>query len=75
MNKFTRKRNTYDQEALEILIKRYGFKKNYIQKSIRGDRTGIIPSQIKKEYEKLIMVAKKAKEEKLKELNESILNQ
>lgn len=60
MNKLTKKRNIYNHDIINVLIERYGFKKNYIEKSIRGDRTGEIPEQIKKEYQVLLNEVKKA---------------
>lgn len=64
MNEGKQKKKLYNQEAISVLKEKYGFKENYIAKSIRGDRTGIIPSQIKKEYEQLENAAKKAVAEK-----------
>ncbi len=60
MNKLTKKSIRFNHDIINVLIERYGFKKNYIEKSIRGDRTGEIPEQMKKEYEVLLNEVKKA---------------
>jgi phosphoserine aminotransferase len=57
MDKLSKKRNNYNEEILNELIKKYGFKKNYIQKAIRGERTGTIPLKIKEEYKTLTAAA------------------
>ncbi|MCV9934511.1 hypothetical protein OIU80_19700 [Flavobacterium sp. LS1R47] len=44
---------SYNQNALEIINGRYGYSYDYIRKSIRGDRVGVIPDRIKTEYNKL----------------------
>lgn len=55
-----RKYTLYNQDIIQELINKYGFGKNYILKSIRGDRTGTIPTKIQEEYKKLNSAAKLA---------------
>lgn len=68
MGKLTTKKNTYNTEILIELQKKYGFKKDYIQKSIRGDRTGTIPLKIQEEYKALLSASNKAVKDKIKEI-------
>lgn len=68
MSKLTKKKINYNEEILNELIKKYGFKKNYIQKAIRGERTGTIPLKIQEEYNTLLKESKKTIVEKIKEL-------
>ena len=68
MNKHNKKRNVYNKEIVEALILKYGFKKNYIEKSIRGDRTGFNAEKIKKDYISLLNTSNKAINKKLTEI-------
>lgn len=53
MCKNIKKKPTYNKDVLVIIETRFGYTKDYIRKSIRGDRVGIIPDKIKAEYNKL----------------------
>lgn len=53
MDKGTKKNNTYNDGLVKELMLKYGFKRNYILKSIRGERTGTIPLRIAEEYNRL----------------------
>lgn len=68
MSKPTTKRINYNGEILKVLITKYGFGKNYIQKSIRGDRKGTIPLKIQEEYYALERESKKAIKSKVDKL-------
>jgi hypothetical protein len=68
MSKLTKKKINYNEEILNELIKKYGFKKNYIQKAIRGERTGTIPLKIQEEYNTLLKESKKTIIKKINEL-------
>ncbi len=68
MNKPTQKRINYNVEIINSLIAKYGFKKNYIQKAIRGERTGTIPLKIQEEYKTLEREARKVIKTKVEEL-------
>ncbi|WP_298307171.1 hypothetical protein [Flavobacterium sp.] len=68
MSKLTKKKTNYNEEILNELIKKYGFKKNYIQKAIRGERTGTIPLKIQEEYNTLLKESKKTIIKKINEL-------
>ena len=50
MEQKQKKRKVYNQDILEHLQARYGFSLDYIRKSLRGDRTGILPEKIVVEY-------------------------
>lgn len=60
MDKRTNKKIKYNDEILISLQKKYGYSKDYIQKCIRGDRKGIMPDKIKKDYESLEKIAVEA---------------
>lgn len=60
MDKRTNKKIKYNEEILISLQNKYGYSKDYIQKCIRGDRNGIMPDKIKKDYEKLVKIAVEA---------------
>lgn len=68
MSKSNKKRTYYDQNILNLIKERYGFSIDYIRKSLRGDRTGILPDKIIEEYKKLENEAKKAINRKADEL-------
>lgn len=53
MDKTTQKRKTYNAGILIALAKKYGFSIDYIRKCLRGDRPGVMPDQIIKEYKLL----------------------
>jgi hypothetical protein len=66
MGKRTKNNNNYNLEILNLLATKYGYSVDYIRKCLRGDRTGIMPDAIKKEYTTLENEAKKAIEDKIK---------
>jgi len=68
MSKLTKKKNIYNEEILIELEKKYGFKRNYIQKAIRGERTGTIPLKIQEEYKALEKASKNVIVKKINEL-------
>lgn len=68
MNKSNTKRPSYNTDVIKILQEVHGYGSDYIRKSIRGDRVGVIPDRIKKQYHQMSTAADKAKEEKLKEI-------
>ena len=68
MSKLTKKKNIYNEEILIELEKKYGFKRNYIQKAIRGERTGTIPLKIQEEYKTLEKASKNLIVKKINEL-------
>jgi signal recognition particle receptor subunit beta len=59
-NKRTNKKQNYNEEILNILETKYGYSIDYIRKCLRGDRTGIMPDEIVKEYKALHAASKKA---------------
>lgn len=60
MSKPTKKRTKYNEDILNVLKQRYDYSLDYIRKSLRGDRNGIMPDQIIKEYKKLDQASKNA---------------
>ncbi|RWX00954.1 hypothetical protein [Flavobacterium cerinum] len=50
MSKETKKRNKYNEDILEAVSIRYGVTVDYVRKCLRDVRVGIVPDQIKKEY-------------------------
>ncbi|HEY1195189.1 hypothetical protein [Flavobacterium sp.] len=68
MDKNEKTKPSYNQDVLKIIQARYGYTQDYIRKSIRGDRTGIICNMIKAEYIKLNNEAIKAIESQLYKL-------
>ena len=69
MNKPTKKREKYNEIVLEALKNKYGFTINYIQKCLRGDRTGIMPDEIIKDYYKMLPEVN----QKIQEIKENIV--
>lgn len=55
-----RKYNIYNQEIINRLMRRHNLGKNYILKSIRGERARFKSIKIKEEYEKLDNASKLA---------------
>ena len=64
-----KKRANLNAEILNTLKDRYGFSLDYIRKSLRGDRTGILPDKLIQEYKALDAAAKKAIEIKAENFN------
>jgi len=60
MDKNKKTKPSYNQDVLKIMKARHGYSYDYIRKSIRGDRVGIICDMLKAEYQKLNNEAKKA---------------
>lgn len=60
MGKLRQKKTNYNEEIIQELLKKYGFKRDYIYKSIRGERVGTIPIRIQEEYNELIKASKAA---------------
>lgn len=64
MSKGKQKPRTYYQEdIIRILHERHGYTKNYIRMCLSGDRIGLMPDRIKKEYQQMVTASKKAVEE------------
>ena len=61
-------RRIYNQDILLLIKDRYGFSLDYIRKSLRGDRTGLLPEKIIKEYNDLEYESRKAILEAVKNL-------
>lgn len=68
MSKNIKSRPSYNQDVLKIIKDRHGYSYDYIRKSIRGDRTGLICDMLKDEYQKLNNESKKAIEIKVQKL-------
>jgi hypothetical protein len=51
MNKsITKKYKSYDSNILDALFLKYGLSKYYIRQSINGNKQGVTPDAIKKDY-------------------------
>lgn len=53
MNGAMKKRSSYNPDIIKVIVDRFGVSVNYIQKSLRGDRTGAIPEKIVKAYREM----------------------
>lgn len=62
-------RRVYNQDILIVIKERYGFSLDYIRKSLRGDRTGLMPEKINSEYDALEYESRRAIHEALKNMN------
>ncbi len=69
MSKANKKYTKYDRDIMETLRNRYGYKNDYIQKSIRGERVGAIAIRIKEDYEKLVKMKRIMMEKAKKSLD------
>ena len=65
IDKLMKKKNIYNGKILEALEKEFGFSIDYIRKSLRGDRSGIMPDKICARYKSLDNVASKAIENEM----------
>ena len=74
MSKPTKKRNNYNEDILIALNERWGYSIDYIRKSLRGDRVGVMPDTLIKEYKKLVIASKKIQETAKKALQEKANN-
>ena len=61
-------RRIYNQDILIVLKERYGFSLDYIRKSLRGDRIGLMPEKINKEYDDLEYETRRAISDALKNM-------
>lgn len=66
MNKPKQKKNNYNPDILNELVKQFGFSIDYIRKCLRKDREGIMPDKVIALYKKLDTTSKKAIKEDLK---------
>ena len=74
MSKPTKKRINFNPNVLDILVGRYDYSKSYIKASVRGDRTGVMPDILIKEYKKLELEAEKLNADAVKTLQEKAEN-
>lgn len=68
MDKNIKTKPSYNQDVLKIIKERHGYSYDYIRKSIRGDRVGIICDIIKSEYNRLNNEYKKVLENQVNRL-------
>ncbi len=69
MNKGTKKKENYHQhnvDAINALVEKFGLSAYYIRQSVKGNREGVVPDRIKKEYQMICKELEKAKEETVK---------
>lgn len=60
MDKSKQKKSVYNNTIIAELVVKYGFTRNYILKSIRGERVGSIPIKIQEEYKSLLSLSNQA---------------
>lgn len=53
MDKLTKKRQTYNSDAVTALAVKYGVSKQFVRQCLRGDRTSATADTIKKTYKQL----------------------
>ena len=68
MDKTKQKKSVYNDTIIKGIMERYGFKRNYVIKAIRGDRVGKIPIKMQEEYKKLLRESNIIINKKLEEL-------
>jgi len=68
MDKTKKKKDNYNDDIIIELVGRYGYTRDYVLKSIRGDRTGTIPTRIQDEYNQLDRASKAAIQKKSNQL-------
>ncbi|EMY3483763.1 hypothetical protein FPG87_12560 [Flavobacterium psychrophilum] len=68
MDKTKQKKSVYNDTIIKGIMERYGFKRNYVIKAIRGDRVGKIPIQMQEEYKELLRETNLIINKKLDEL-------
>lgn len=62
MDKNRKSKPSYNQDVLKIIKEKHGYSYDYIRKSIRGDRVGLMSDILKAEYNKLNKEAQKTLE-------------
>jgi hypothetical protein len=68
MDKSRKKKSVYNTEILTELQKKYGFGRDYILKSIKGERTGTIPVKMQEEYKALLSASNQAIKQQMDKL-------
>lgn len=68
MDKSRKKKSVYNTEILIELKNKYGFSRDYILKSIKGERTGTIPIKIQEEYKALLSTSNQAIKKQINDL-------
>lgn len=61
MDKETKKKPKYNQDAINALIAKYGYGSYYFRQCISGNKKGVLPDEIKKEYQGLCKAIEAAK--------------
>lgn len=70
MRKTTQKRQKYNEDILLVLHNKFGYSIDFIRKCLRGDRVGLMPDAIKKEYKLLENEAEKLQQDVQNKLQE-----
>lgn len=68
MDKSKQNKSVYNDTIIKELISKYGFKRNYILKSIRGERVGTIPIKIQEEYKTLLSASNQLIKQQINQL-------
>lgn len=70
MDKVTKKRISFNTEILILMKEKWDVSVDYVRKCVRGDRKGIMPDRITKDYHANVRIL----EEKTKETVEHLKN-
>ncbi|HIB37603.1 MAG TPA: hypothetical protein EYO36_08595 [Mesonia sp.] len=68
MNKSNQKRKSYNTSVLNKVAEKYGVTATYVRASIRGDKKGVMPDLLKKDYKSMCKAVDDVLEQKLKEI-------
>lgn len=60
MSKSKQKRNTYNTDVIKKIAEKYSVTPRYVRQSITGDRKGVFPDKMKKEYKATCVNVEKA---------------
>ncbi|GIZ10017.1 hypothetical protein [Flavobacterium sp. UMI-01] len=65
--------NSYDSDILEALFQKYGVTKYYIRQCICGNKQGVTPDSIKKDYKIMLKANEQDNEGKVQRLIDKTL--
>lgn len=67
MSKSTKKSQSYNEDILNVLEKKYGVTKMFIRASIKGDRKSTTSDSIKRDYKKMLSISRNAIKKQMQE--------
>jgi hypothetical protein len=68
MDKSKKNKSVYNDVIIKELMIKYGFGRDYIMKSIRGERVGTIPIKIQEEYKALLTASNQIIKQQISQL-------